>query len=102
MTQTTTLTGTDKQIAYAETIRSLTLAQADDMDAKFAAAGASDDFRRIARETIDALIAEHTDARWWLDRGAAVPSMGVKAHGVIDATVRAQIKANLTAAGITK
>ena len=39
MTQTAALTGTDKQIAYAETIRSLTVAQSDDMDAKFAAAG---------------------------------------------------------------
>jgi len=28
--------------------------------------------------------------------------MGIKAHGVIDATVRAAIKANLAAAGITK
>ena len=98
----TITTGTDKQIAYAEDIIRLTVAQADEMDAKFATAGASDDFRRIARATIDDMIAEHTDAKWWLDRGAAVPSMGIKAHGIIDATVRAQIKANLSAAGIAR
>lgn len=99
---TTITTGTDKQIAYAERIIQLTIAQADEMDAKFAAAGASDDFRRIARATIDDMIAEHTDAKWWLDRGAAIPAMGIKAHGVIDATVRTQIKTNLDAARIAK
>lgn len=96
----TQLTGTDKQIAYADKIRDMTIAEYDAYDAKFAQMGASADFRRIITETTQATFDAHTDSRWWLDEGAGMP--GLKAHGVFVTLIRREASAAIKAAGIER
>lgn len=93
------LTGTDKQIAFADKIRDMTVAEFDAFDAKLAQI-ASDDFRRIVRETTQAAFDAHTDSRWWLDNGAGMP--GLKAHGVFMTVIRRDASAAVKAAGIER
>lgn len=77
-----TLTGSEKQVAWAETVRADLLAQVDATIAKMDAANPNpDDKGRAVREQVIAArerMSRQTSAAWWLDHRSDSPQMVLK------------------------
>lgn len=65
-TETTTLTGSERQVSWATRIIREFAATINAAASKFEAAGKTQDGAKL-RAGVETLIAAHTDAGWWID-----------------------------------